>query len=77
MGYILGTGTNAAYVESSIPKAPGSPAQIVVLESGGFAIRGRGDLDEAFDRTTNDPGRYTLREDALRRPTSEVSPSSC
>jgi len=58
VGYILGTGTNAAYVESSIPKAPGAPPQIVVLESGGFAIRGRGDLDEAFDRTTKDPGRY-------------------
>jgi hexokinase len=58
VGYILGTGTNAAYLEASIPKAPGSSEQIVVLESGGFAIRGRGDLDEAFDRTTNDPGRY-------------------
>jgi hexokinase len=58
VGYILGTGTNAAYLEASIPKAPGSAEQIVVLESGGFAIRGRGDLDEAFDRTTKDPGRY-------------------
>jgi hexokinase len=62
VGYILGTGTNAAYVETSIPKAPGAPPQIVVLESGGFAIRGRGDLDEAFDRTTNDPGRYTCEK---------------
>lgn len=62
VGYILGTGTNAAYVESAIPKAPGAPAQIVVLESGGFAIRDRGDLDEAFDRTTNDPGRYTCEK---------------
>ena len=58
VGYILGTGTNAAYLEASIPKAPGSAEQIVVLESGGFAVRGRGDLDEAFDRTTKDPGRY-------------------
>ena len=62
VGYILGTGTNAAYLETSIPKAPGAPAQIVVLESGGFAIRGRGDLDEAFDRTTNDPGSYTCEK---------------
>ncbi|MCX7032088.1 MAG: hexokinase, partial [Spirochaetes bacterium] len=58
VGYILGTGTNAAYLEASIPKEPGSGGQIVVLESGGFAIRGRGDLDEAFDLTTKDPGRY-------------------
>jgi hexokinase len=58
VGYILGTGTNAAYQEVSIPKAPGAAEQIVVLESGGFAIRGRGDLDEAFDRTTKDPRRY-------------------
>jgi hexokinase len=58
VGYILGTGTNAAYLEVSIPKAPGSAEQIVVLESGGFAVRDRGDLDEAFDRTTKDPGRY-------------------
>jgi hexokinase len=58
VGYILGTGTNAAYLEASIPKAPGAAEQIVVLESGGFAINGRGDLDEAFDRTTKDPGSY-------------------
>ena len=58
VGYILGTGTNAAYLEPSILKAPGAGAQIVVLESGGFAIRGRGDLDVAFDRTTIDPGSY-------------------
>jgi hexokinase len=62
VGYILGTGTNAAYLEESIPKAPGSGAQIVVLESGGFAVRGRGDLDEAFDRTTKDPGRSTCEK---------------
>lgn len=58
VGYILGTGTNAAYLETTIPKAPGAEEQIVVLESGGFAISGRGDLDEAFDRTTKDPGSY-------------------
>jgi hexokinase len=62
VGYILGTGTNAAYLEASIPKAPGSGGQIVVLESGGFAIRDRGDLDEAFDRTTKEPGRYTCEK---------------
>jgi hexokinase len=62
VGYILGTGTNTAYLEASIPKAPDSGGQIVVLESGGFAIRGRGDLDEAFDRTTKDPGRSTCEK---------------
>jgi len=62
VGYILGTGTNAAYLERTIPKAPGAAEQIVVLESGGFAIRGRGDLDEAFDRTTKDPGSYTCEK---------------
>jgi hexokinase len=62
VGYILGTGTNAAYLEESISKAPGLGAQIVVLESGGFASRSRGDLDEAFDRTTKDPGRYTCEK---------------
>jgi len=58
VGYILGTGTNAAYLEPTIPTAPRAAEQIVVLESGGFAIRGRGDTDEAVDRTTKDPGRY-------------------
>jgi len=58
VGYILGTGTNAAYLETTIPKAPDAAEQIVVLESGGFAIRGRGDIDEAFDRTTKDPSSY-------------------
>lgn len=62
VGYILGTGTNAAYLEASIPKLPGAGEQIVVLESGGFAVRGRGDLDEAFDATTKDPGRYTCEK---------------
>jgi hexokinase len=62
VGYILGTGTNVAYLESSIPKAPGAAEQIVVLESGGFAIRCRGDLDEEFDRTTKEPGRYTCEK---------------
>jgi hexokinase len=67
LGFILGTGTNIAYVEKNalITKAPGLPVtggQIVNIETGDFNQAPGGDLDKRLDRTTKDPGRYTYEK---------------
>ena len=63
VGFILGTGMNAAYIESGkIAKIPASikaPAtQIVVCESGKCNKIARSKFDEELDSTTNSPGLY-------------------
>ena len=62
IGFILGTGMNAAYIEyRQIPKiaadsaAAGLPAQIVVCESGKANKQPRSSFDEAFTKTTDKP----------------------
>ncbi len=62
-GFILGTGMNACYLESDIPKLGGPVApQAVVLEAGSFDCPLRGELDATFDRATIDPGFYTYEK---------------
>jgi hexokinase len=65
IGFILGTGTNIAYPESTIPKTgfnnPARP-QIVVMESGTFDFRYRGRLDIEYDKTTKNPNCYTTEK---------------
>jgi len=65
IGFILGTGFNTAYPETTIPKigfeSKSSP-QIVVCETGTFDLRYRGPLDREFDNTTKNPGAYTLEK---------------
>ncbi|MDR1318006.1 MAG: hexokinase [Treponema sp.] len=65
IGCILGTGFNTAYPEQSIPKigfeSKESP-QIVVCETGTFALRFRGPLDREYDDTTKTPGAYMLEK---------------
>lgn len=65
IGFILGTGFNTAYPETSIPKigfqSEAAP-QIVVCETGTFALRYRGPLDREYDNTTKNPGAYTLEK---------------
>jgi hexokinase len=67
IGLILGTGFNTAYPEKRIPRigfeSEKSP-QIVVCETGTFALRYRGPLDREYDRTTKNPGAYTLEKAA-------------
>jgi hexokinase len=67
IGLILGTGFNTAYPEKSIPKigfeSEKSP-QIVVCETGTFALRYRGPLDREYDSTTKNPGAYTMEKAA-------------
>jgi len=67
IGYILGTGTNACYIEknSNITKTPNldlNGNQIINIESGNFNLMPRTDIDIAFDNTTKLPGRYTFEK---------------
>lgn len=61
IGFILGTGTNTAYVEdnSRIGKLPGlAPgSQIINVESGGFDFS-LGEMDRRFFSTTKNPNAY-------------------
>jgi hexokinase len=65
IGFILGTGFNTAYPETSIPKigfeSKDAP-QIVVCETGTFNLRYRGPLDREFDSGTKNPGTYSLEK---------------
>jgi hexokinase len=62
VGFILGTGMNAAYIESGkiakIGNAKAPSSQIVVCESGKCNKIPRSTFDETFDKTTNSPGLY-------------------
>ncbi len=61
IGFILGTGTNSAYVESNahISKLQGLPDgfQIINVESGGFAFS-LGEMDLRFFAATKNPDAY-------------------
>ena len=65
VGFILGTGLNTAYPETSIPKigfeSKDAP-QIVVCETGMFNLRYRGPLDREYDNSTKNPGASTLEK---------------
>src|SRR6056297_1851407 len=63
IGFILGTGTNTSYIEANknIAKNPSlnaAKSQIINIESGNFNRIPRTDIDEAFDHSTKNPGRY-------------------
>lgn len=67
LGFILGTGTNACYIEqnANITKASGldkKGSQIINIETGNFNKMPRTDIDVAFDNTTKLPGRYTFEK---------------
>ncbi|MDY5932316.1 MAG: hexokinase [Candidatus Ornithospirochaeta sp.] len=60
IGFILGTGTNTAYIEynGNIKKLSlGMGRMVINVESGGLRL-GISDLDEAFLATTKDPEHY-------------------
>lgn len=67
IGFILGTGTNTSYIESSkqIGKVPfesfSGENQIINVESGGFAAD-LSDLDSEFFKTTAHPDTYHLEK---------------
>jgi Hexokinase len=67
IGFILGTGTNTSYIESNknILKEKGLPAggsQAINIESANFNKFDRGDIDQAFDDTTANPGKHIIEK---------------
>jgi hexokinase len=67
IGFILGTGTNACYIEKNknITKTADLDPKgnmIINIESGNFGLMPRTDIDIAFDNTTKQPGRYTFEK---------------
>ena len=67
IGFILGTGTNAAYVEknTNIKKLSGLDTEgsmIINSESGNFDKFPRSTFDLAFDKKQRDPGRHALEK---------------
>ena len=58
IGYILGTGMNAAYLQPAIQ----IEEQIIVCESGKFKSVTRSDFDIEFDKTTVKPGSFYLEK---------------
>ncbi len=61
IGYILGTGMNAAYLQPDCDCC-GIEKQIVVCESGKFRSVVRSDFDIEFDQTTVKPGSFFLEK---------------
>lgn len=64
IGFILGTGMNAAYMERTIPKVSveNDSPQIVVCESGKFNKLPRCSFDVEIDSKTNTPGLYVFEK---------------
>jgi hexokinase len=67
IGFILGTGTNACYIEknqniSKESQFDSDGSMIVNTESGGVEGIHRGKLDVAFDQTTNNPGVHAFEK---------------
>ena len=72
VGFILGTGMNAAYIDSDpIEKLNGMKdsagrsapkSQIIVCESGKFNKLPRSEFDVEFDKTANTPGLYVMEK---------------
>ncbi len=67
IGFILGTGTNASYIEpnKNITKTPGldlEGSQIINIETGNFSKAVRSDIDLLFDSQTKNPGRYSFEK---------------
>ena len=65
VGFILGTGTNTAYVESnsSIGKIESTTgSQVMNIESGNFNSFLGGVIDQNYDNSTNNPGKQRLEK---------------
>lgn len=56
IGFILGTGMNAAYIQTEDARYPGLKTQIINCETGKFNGVCRSDFDIAFDKKSEKPG---------------------
>lgn len=67
IGFILGTGTNSAYIEANsnihkLPSLPQEGSQIINVESGNMDKIDGGRIDTAFDANTKSPGHYRFEK---------------
>jgi hexokinase len=67
VGFILGTGTNTAYVErndriAKRPELDPAGSMAINVESGSFGLAPRSRFDLDLDATTADPGAYTFEK---------------
>jgi hexokinase len=67
IGYILGTGTNTCYIESTknilkLKNSNPEGSQIINIETGKFDKVEQTDLDTLFDSTTMNPGDYRFEK---------------
>lgn len=62
IGFILGTGMNAAYIQPVIPSREGFSRQIVVCESGKTRNVVMSDFDKAFDAKSQKPGTFFMEK---------------
>ena len=62
IGFILGTGMNAAYIQPAIPSREGFSRQIVVCESGKTRNVVMSDFDKAFDAKSQKPGTFFMEK---------------
>jgi hexokinase len=67
IGYILGTGTNACYIENNHnirknPELDPDKSQIINIESGNYGKATQTDIDIIFDKTTVNPGDYRFEK---------------
>ena len=67
VGFILGTGTNTAYVESNAnitkkPELDADACQAINCESGGFSKVPQSEADRRFDATTANEGMYKFEK---------------
>jgi len=67
VGFILGTGTNCAYIENNKnilkkPELDPAKSQIVNIESGGFGKGPLGAIDKEFDKSTKNHGEHTFEK---------------
>lgn len=61
IGFILGTGMNAAYVQPACDKC-GIKKQIIVCESGKVTSVNQSEFDRDYDKTTVKPGTFLLEK---------------
>lgn len=62
IGFILGTGMNAAYIQNKSENLMNFEKQIVVCESGKTKNVVRSDFDIEFDKTTSKPGEFYMEK---------------
>jgi hexokinase len=67
IGFILGTGTNTAYIErneniSKLEANPGQGTQVINVESGGFSSFERGAFDLQLDARSENPGTHAFEK---------------